>query len=185
MKLIIHALAFNDDSNLGVDDKLHVTAFCRCNYSLRCLYLNSAFAIPSWNHLQIISVEFWCPALRNNWFQGMFSILPWYAIYLTWFRLSINQIVGFLIGSVPKPCIVPANLRPQYLWWIWPVSEKNCLLFHKGIKIQDGCQSWLLIAATKLFVLYFWLFEATSIAINTTKQAGLHPNIYFHNKLWC
>ena len=36
------------------------------------------------------------------------TILPRYANKLTWFRLSANQIVGFLIGSMPKPCLVPA-----------------------------------------------------------------------------
>ena len=35
-------------------------------------------------------------------------ILPRYANKLTWFRLSTKQIVGFLIGSVSKPCIVRA-----------------------------------------------------------------------------
>ena len=29
------------------------------------------------------------------------------------------------------------------------------VLFSEGLKIKDGCQSWLLIAATKLFVLNF------------------------------
>ena len=35
------------------------------------------------------------------------SKVPRYANYLTWFPFSGNQIVEFLIGSVPKPCRVP------------------------------------------------------------------------------
>ena len=45
--------------------------------------------------------------LKIPWNSGN-TILPRYANWLTWFRLSTNQIVGFLIGSVPKPCLVPA-----------------------------------------------------------------------------
>ena len=40
--------------------------------------------------------------------QGILLILPLHANKLTLFRLSTNPIVGFLIGSVPKPCLVPA-----------------------------------------------------------------------------
>ena len=40
-------------------------------------------------------------------------ILPRYANYLTWLRFSANQIGGFLIRSVPKPCLVraPATVK--------------------------------------------------------------------------
>ena len=41
-------------------------------------------------------------------FRYLTLILPRYANELTWFRLSTNQIAGFLVGSVPKPCLVPA-----------------------------------------------------------------------------
>ena len=37
------------------------------------------------------------------------NILQRYENQLKWFRLSTKQIVGFLTGSVPKPCIVPAS----------------------------------------------------------------------------
>ena len=49
------------------------------------------------------------------------QVWKWYSttickFYLTWFRLSSNQIVGFLIGSGPKPCKVPAptTLKPPH-----------------------------------------------------------------------
>ena len=35
-------------------------------------------------------------------------LLPRYANRMTWFRLPANQIVGFLIGPMPKPCMIPA-----------------------------------------------------------------------------
>ena len=51
------------------------------------------------------------------------------------------------------------------------------------MKIQDGCQSWSLIAVSKLFVLHYY-FEATSAAINTPKVSyvGLYDKyeIYTH-----
>ena len=83
-----------------------MTGLMEINYHAQVEVSNAGpkyFFIP----MQIIYIPIYCQLVSAG-YGRVKNILPRYANYLTWFRLSANQIVGFLIGPVPKPCLVPA-----------------------------------------------------------------------------